>query len=61
MNKSKIFFITGMVSGFGRSGVVVPGTGVTLHDRGIGFVTTAARPTSWPAAGGRCTAALRRS
>lgn len=38
-----VSFIQSNYKGFG-SGVVVPGTGIALHNRGIGFVTTAGHP-----------------
>ena len=41
--------------GFG-SGVVVPGTGISLHNRGLGFSPRSrAAPTAWPAARGPAT------
>ncbi|MBA3624341.1 MAG: gamma-glutamyltransferase family protein [Methylibium sp.] len=38
-----VSFIQSNYKGFG-SGVVVPGTGIALHNRGMGFVTTAGHP-----------------
>ena len=45
-----ISFIQSNYKGFG-SGVVVPGTGIALHDRGYGFVTTPGHPNQ--VAGGK--------
>jgi gamma-glutamyltranspeptidase/glutathione hydrolase len=45
--------------GFG-SGVVVPGTGISLHDRGAGFTLQPGTPTRWAVASGRCTPSSRR-
>ena len=38
-----VSFIQSNFKGFG-SGVVVPGTGIALHNRGMGFVTTPGHP-----------------
>ena len=45
-----VSFIQSNFKGFG-SGVVVPGTGIALHNRGMGFVTTAGHPNQ--VAGGK--------
>ena len=45
-----VSFIQSNYKGFG-SGVVVPGTGISLHNRGFGFVTTASHPNE--VAGGK--------
>jgi gamma-glutamyltranspeptidase/glutathione hydrolase len=42
-NGMMVSFIQSNYRGFG-SGVVVPGTGISLHNRGSGFVTTAGHP-----------------
>jgi gamma-glutamyltranspeptidase/glutathione hydrolase len=49
-----ISFIQSNYMGFG-SGMVVPGTGVSLQNRGHGFTLDEATPTWWPAASGRST------
>jgi gamma-glutamyltranspeptidase/glutathione hydrolase len=45
-----VSFIQSNYKGFG-SGLVVPGTGISLHNRGFGFVTTAGHPNE--VAGGK--------
>lgn len=45
-----VSFIQSNYKGFG-SGVVVPGTGIAMHNRGFGFVTTAGHPNE--VAGGK--------
>ncbi|WPB56060.1 gamma-glutamyltransferase family protein [Xylophilus sp. GOD-11R] len=45
-----VSFIQSNFKGFG-SGVVVPGTGISLHNRGMGFVTSAGHPNQ--VAGGK--------
>ncbi|MCC6868200.1 MAG: gamma-glutamyltransferase family protein [Burkholderiales bacterium] len=45
-----VSFIQSNYKGFG-SGVVVPGTGIALHNRGMGFVTTSGHPNE--VAGGK--------